>query len=103
MDEVQKFFGFDSDSDLVVDNGLAYMVDNQTNPYVQTGGLIPLRISTVDTRLEDTNDRIASYERDLEDKEAELRRKYGIMEGTIQNLNDSSRALQNLGNTNSNQ
>ncbi len=97
---VKELFGIDSDGDLVVDNGAAYKTQEYTKPYTGTGGIVAYRISSLDSRITRTERDIASYELKLEDKEAELKNKYAIMEGNINSMQQSSNALNNLNNNN---
>ncbi|MDR1894817.1 MAG: flagellar filament capping protein FliD [Spirochaetales bacterium] len=96
LSAIKELFGSDQDGDLVVDRGLAYELDTFLRAYVETGGILPNRVTTLDTRIGRTNTEIANFQTRLETKEAELRRQYGAMEGTIQSLQDSTRALNNL-------
>ena len=96
LSAMAQLFGRDSDGDLIVDQGVAYITDSYTRPYVETGGIISYKITSLDSRIDRTNRDIESYEVKLADKEQELRRKYGMMEGAIDSLNSSSRAIENL-------
>ncbi|RKX78380.1 MAG: flagellar hook protein FliD, partial [Spirochaetes bacterium] len=93
---VEKLFGFDSNGDLIVDSGVAYSIDSYGKPYTQSGGIIGQKIQNLNSRISQTNTDIENYNRRLESKEAELRREFGMMEGALQSLEESSRAIQNL-------
>jgi flagellar hook-associated protein 2 len=99
---VKDLFGRDSDGDLVIDQGAAYMVDSFVNPYVQIGGIIAGRTSRYDGLISETTDDISDYEEYLEDYEAEQRRQFGTMEAAINSMEQSSQGLQNLNNNNNN-
>ena len=98
---VKDLFGYDSDGDLIVDQGAGYALDTYINPYVQTGGIIAYKTQAIDGQIDRSNREIESLERSLERKEQQLRREYGMMEGALQQMEESSRALQNFNNSNS--
>ncbi|MBN1524813.1 MAG: flagellar filament capping protein FliD [Spirochaetales bacterium] len=95
-DVMKELFGSDTDNDLVVDSGLAYSVDQYLKSYTQTGGIVATRVSTIDISIERKQKDITSYERHLEDYELQLRKKYGAMEGMLDQLDKSSQSLKNL-------
>ncbi len=100
---VSRIFGLDTDGDLVVDTGVAWALDSFVSPYVQTGGIIASRTDSLDTRIGQTEDRIERYNERLEDYEQQLRFEFGRMEGALEQLDESSRALDNLNFGNDNQ
>lgn len=93
---VAQLFGRDTDGDLIVDSGAAYTTETYIKPFVETGGIISYKITSLDNRIDRTNRDIESYEDKLADKEQELRRQYGRMEGAIESLQSSSDAIENL-------
>jgi flagellar hook-associated protein 2 len=93
MPSIKELFGNDTDNDKSADSGIAYMLDNYLNTYVQTGGIIDNRVSTIDRNIDRTNTEIERFEVRLERKEEELRRKYGMMEGTLNNMESTQRSL----------
>ncbi|MBN1686941.1 MAG: flagellar filament capping protein FliD [Spirochaetales bacterium] len=93
---VKELFGRDSDSDLVVDSGVAYLVDAYIRPYVETGGLITSRIDTIDGRIARTSTRIETEQEKLEKKEREYRRDFALMEASLNSLEQSSRQIDNF-------
>ncbi len=101
-DWVKELFGSDRDKDLIIDNGVAFSLDQYLKPYVNTGGIISSRLNGLDNKISRKNRDIASYNRHLEDYEAELKRKYGKMEAALNALEKSSQALDNLNSTGSN-
>jgi flagellar hook-associated protein 2 len=95
-DWVKQLFGYDSDNDLTVDTGAAYQVDTYLKAYVETGGVVANRLAGLDNSIARKEQEIERYNEHLEDYEAELRRKFGDMEGALDNLEESSRAIENL-------
>ncbi len=101
MEQVKNLFGFDSDGDLIVDSGVAKQLDTALTPYTQTGGIFAMRTATLNTKIESTNKKIAQLDVQLADKEANLKAKYGQMEGTLGNLQSQSNAISNFSKQNS--
>ncbi len=89
-------FGRDSDGDLSVDSGAAVALEQFVTPYVRTGGIIAGRTDGINTRIDQTQNRITRYNDRLEDYEQQLRIDFGRMEGMMQQLEESSQALDRL-------
>jgi len=102
-DWIKELFGYDTDGDLVVDSGAAYALDTRLKPYVTTGGLIATRLSTLDSQISRKKTEISNYEDHLKEYEADLKYKYGKMEGALETLQKNSKALENLGGSNNKQ
>lgn len=96
LDEIKSIFGYDSDGDLIVDSGIAYKLDKQLTAYTQTGGILALKTSTLDSKIKSSESRIAKLEQQMDDKEADLRRKYGSMEGTLNSLEGQQTTISNF-------
>ena len=95
-DWVRQLFGYDRDQDLVVDSGIAYLVETYLKSYVETGGVVSGRVSAIDGSIARKNREIEAYNEHLADYERELRRKFGVMEGALDTLEKSSQAIENL-------
>ncbi len=98
FDAVQDLFANDTDGDLVADTGIAVETNTFTRPFVQSGGIIANRAGNLDTQISQTQDDIEDYSERLDRYEQELRREFGRMEGAMDSLEDSQRALQRLPN-----
>ncbi len=95
---IQELFGNDTDQDLIVDTGVAYAMDNYIGVYTKVGGVIASRISSIDGRVSRIDNDILAMKSDLDSKEQLLKIKYGKMEGALQSLQDSSKAIDNFSN-----
>lgn len=93
MDLIKELFSFDTNNDLSMDTGVAFLLDTYLNTYVRIGGVIADRLKTINQNLERKNDGIDDFEEKMEIKEAQLRREYGMMEGALNSLESSSKAL----------
>ena len=97
---IKDLFGQDTDGDLIIDTGAAYEMDKYINSYTQIGGLVATRISGINTQISSTERSILSMESKLDDKELELRIKFGRMEGALKTMEQSSSAIDNFSNSN---
>ncbi|HET6487629.1 MAG TPA: flagellar filament capping protein FliD, partial [Spirochaetia bacterium] len=95
-DAVKQLFGNDTDGDLVVDSGVAFKLDALLRPYVQTGGILALRVSGLDSRIAQTKKDITDLKAALDDKQAELKQKYAQMAGALDDLNKNSQDITNF-------
>ncbi len=93
---VRQLFGNDTDGDGRIDTGAAFELDRLTRPYVQTGGIIATRTDTIDSAISRAEDQIETYDRRLEDYEADLRRDFARMEGAIQQMEANSQRFENM-------
>ena len=102
-DAVKELFGNDTDGDLVVNAGAAYTLENLLRPYVATGGLVPQRVTTLDRSIAAKGREITAYNRHLDDYLAQLKKKYGQMEGALGTLEKNSQTIQNFNKQNNQQ
>jgi flagellar hook-associated protein 2 len=102
FEAVGRLFGQDTDGDLAVDRGVAVALEQFVSPYVRTGGIVASRSDSLNSQIDQTEGRISRYNDRLEDYEQQLRREFGQMEGMLQQMEESSTALDRL-NSQSNQ
>jgi flagellar hook-associated protein 2 len=93
---IQQLFGYDTDGDLIVDSGVAHALEVLSKPYVETGGIIALKTGTIDSKINQEQRRIATLDRQLEAKEASLRRQYGRMESAYNRMEKMGTSLDNF-------
>jgi flagellar hook-associated protein 2 len=100
---VRELFGYDTDGDLIVNSGVAYSLDTLLRPFVMTGGLFPLKVSGLDREITRTKQQIVDYQKHLDEYQAQLKIKYGQMQGAVDQLNRSSQDISNFTKQNSGQ
>jgi flagellar hook-associated protein 2 len=100
---VKELFGNDTTGNLVVNAGAAFSLENLLRPYVQTGGIFPQRVTTLDQQISRSNRDIADYKVKLDDYQAELKKKYAQMGSALDSMQKSSQSLQNFNKQNSGQ
>jgi flagellar hook-associated protein 2 len=98
---IKELFGSDTDGDLLVDTGAAYMMELMTRPYVETSGLIALKTGTVDSRINQEQRRVETLDRQLAAKEAELKIQYSQMESAYNRMEQMSSSLDRFSQQNS--
>jgi flagellar hook-associated protein 2 len=101
LPRIQQLFGYDTDGDLIVDSGLAYMLENLSRPYVESGGFISLKTGAIDSRISQDRRRIETMDRQLAAREAQLKMQYGQMEGAYNRMEQLSNSLENFSRQNS--
>ncbi len=99
---IKELFGKDTNDDLIVDSGVAYAMDSYINLYTKVGGVIASRLTSIDSRVSRLDNDILAMQMDLDRKEQDLKIKYGKMEGALQNLQESSKTIDNFSKRNTN-
>lgn len=93
---VKEAFGYDTDGDLLIDAGVAFKLDNLMKAYVETGGIVTIRTRTLDDQISRQKKEIDTLETQLARKEADLKRKYGLMESALGQMESTSSAWDNF-------
>ena len=96
LDDIKQLFGYDSDGDLIVDTGIAYKLDKQITAYTQTGGILALKTSTLDSKIKSSETRISRLEDQMNKKEADLKQKYSQMQGSLSSLEAQQNTISNF-------
>lgn len=96
LDDIKNLFGYDSDGDLIIDSGIAFKLDKQISAYTQTGGILALKTSTLDSKIKSSETKISKLESQMDAKEADLRAKYGVMEGSLNSLEAQQNTISNF-------
>ncbi|GHV15991.1 flagellar hook-associated protein 2 [Spirochaetia bacterium] len=102
LSAIQQLFGSDTDGDRLVDTGVAYNLDRLTRPYVETGGIISLKTSTIDSRIDQNGRRIETIDRQLAAREAALKSQYAQMEAAYNRMDAMATSLDNFSQQNNN-
>ncbi len=101
LTDVKKIFGYDSDGDLIIDSGIGYKSNNILKAYVSTGGIIATRTASLDSKIKTSKKKIAELQTQLDDKESDLKSKYGQMESSLNSLQSQQDAINNFSKQNS--
>ncbi|OJF77576.1 MAG: flagellar hook protein [Treponema sp. CETP13] len=100
LDDIKNIFGYDSDNDKIIDSGVGYLIYQNLHSYTMTGGVIAMKTTSLDSKIETSNTKIASLEEEVDEKEASLKEKYGTMESTLNSLESQSSTIENFTNQN---
>lgn len=100
---VKELFAIDTNGDLRIDNGYAYVTENFLEPFTRfTRGLIAEQIKSNQERLKQLDRDIKRQEDHVKTYEAKLKTKFGYMESSVQKSKSTGTFLkQKLGNTDS--
>ena len=93
---IRELFANDTTGDLLADTGVAFNVDALVRPFVETGGIVALKTSTIDSRISQDERRVTTLDRQLAAKEAELRMQYARMESAYARMEQMSTSLDNF-------
>lgn len=96
INDIKDLFGFDSNDDMVIDNGIAYQLDKNLQSYVQIGGIVANKNRTIDSQIQTSETQIKKLESQIATKETDLKRKYGQMEATLNNLESQKTTITNF-------
>lgn len=100
MPAVRQLFGMDTTGDLVINSGVAFSLDTVARPFVELGGIIALKTGTIDSRLRQDNQRLASIDRQLAAKESDLRMQFSRMESAFSQMEQTSAKFDSFMNNN---
>ncbi len=100
MVQIKDLFGFDSNGDLITDSGVAYLLEQHLQAYVQTGGILAMKNTSLDSKISTSQKQIEKLETQVAKKEQELKTKYGTMESTLNSLQSQSDTITNFSNQN---
>jgi flagellar hook-associated protein 2 len=99
---IRQLFANDTTGDLLADTGVAFNVDALITPFIGTGGIISLKTSTIDSRISQDQRRITTLDRQLAQKEQELRIQYARMEAAFARMEQMTNSLDNFNQQNRN-
>ncbi|MGP1575995.1 MAG: flagellar filament capping protein FliD [Treponema sp.] len=102
MQDVRYLFGYDTNNDVLVDDGVAFQLFSQIDPYIQRGGIFSTYTNTLTAEIKASKTKIERYDKQLEKKEAELKQKYGIMDGSLRKLQKQSDVINSFNQQNKN-
>ena len=102
MHTIRQLFGSDTTGDLIVDTGIAFNLDTISRPFVETGGIISLKTSGIDSKVSQDQRRIDTMDRQLARKEAELKIQYSRMESAYERMEQMATSLDNFNQRNNN-
>jgi flagellar hook-associated protein 2 len=97
---VRQLFGSNSEGGLLINTGVAFNIDSIGRPFVETGGIISIKTGTIDSRIRQDTQRIATLDRQLASKESALRVQFAQMEQAFSQMEEMSGRFDSLNNSN---
>ncbi len=95
-DAVKEIFAMDRNEDSLIDDGVAFKMNQELSPYVQvSGGIITSRVNLLKEKIKENKKIILNKELSLMRKEEMLRQKFGRMESSIRNSRETGNILKN--------
>ncbi len=95
-DAVKEIFAMDRNEDSIIDDGVAFKMNQELFPYFQvSGGIITSRVNLLKEKIKENKKIILNKELSLMRKEEMLRQKFGRMESSIRNSRETGNILKN--------
>ncbi|HZK20310.1 MAG TPA: flagellar filament capping protein FliD, partial [Treponemataceae bacterium] len=98
LTDIKNIFGYDADNDKIIDSGVGYLMHETLRAYTMTGGVIAMKTSGLDSKMNTSTAKIANLEESVARKEQSLKEKYGSMESTLNLLESQSSTIENFTN-----
>jgi len=96
---IKQLFGSDNDNDMIVDNGVAFVLEKNLKAYSDTKtGIVTYHVRNTDTQIKQENDRIEDYKEHLEDYRKKLERDFTLMQQSLSELEQNQKRLENFSN-----
>ena len=96
LPSIRQLFGSDTNGDMVIDTGVAHNLEFLSKPFVETGGLITLKVNTIESRISQDVRRTDILDRQLAAKEVDLRIQYGRMEAAYSRMEQLQSSFENF-------
>jgi flagellar capping protein FliD len=99
---IRQLFASSTTGDILADTGVAVNLDTLAKPFVEMGGIISLKTGTIDSKISQDKRRIDTMERQLAQKEADLKIQYSRMESAYDRMEKMSSSLDGFNQRNNN-
>ena len=90
---MRQLFASNTLGEILPNTGVAFLVDSQLRPFVETGGIISQKTSNMNSRIAQETRRVETMDRQLAIREADLRRQYSMMESAFERMERMSTSL----------
>jgi flagellar capping protein FliD len=99
---IRQLFASSTTGDIIADTGVAVNLDTLAKPFVEMGGIISLKTGTLDSKISQDKRRIDTMERQLAQKEIDLKIQYSRMESAYDRMEKMSSSLDSFSQRNNN-
>jgi flagellar hook-associated protein 2 len=97
--EIKQLFGSDNNSDSVIDNGVAFVLDTTVKGYTDSrNGIVAYHIRSTDTKIDDQENSIDDWNSHIEDYRRKLERDFTIMQQSLNELEQNQKRLEGFSN-----
>jgi flagellar hook-associated protein 2 len=95
--EVKQLFGSDTNNDMVIDNGVALVMEKNLKGYTDSqNGIVTYHIKNKDTEIKDQQQRIDNWNKHLEEYRKKLESDFTIMQQALHELEQNQKSLENF-------
>jgi flagellar capping protein FliD len=102
LSAIRQLFAYSTTGDILADTGVAVNLDTLAKPFVEMGGIISLKTGTIDSKISQDKRRVDTMERQLVQKEADLKIQYSRMESAYDRMEKMSSSLDGFSQRNNN-
>lgn len=93
---LRDLFGTDSNGDKLPDAGVGVELEKYIQPYVQIGGILASKNTAVDSQIKAKDKEMKDYQTHITEYQADLKNKYGKMEASVNQMQQSIKGIQSL-------
>jgi flagellar hook-associated protein 2 len=94
---IKQLFGSDNNNDVVIDNGVAFVLDSTLKGYTNTrNGIITNRIKNTDTGIKQQDKNIDNWNEHLDEYRARLERDFTVMQQALYDLEANQKSIENF-------
>jgi flagellar hook-associated protein 2 len=95
--EVKQLFGSDTNNDMVIDNGVALVMEKNLKGYTDSqNGIVTYHIRNKDTEIKDQQQSIDNWNEHLEEYRKKLESDFTIMQQALHELEQNQKSLENF-------
>jgi len=95
--EIKQLFGSDNNNDMVIDNGVAYIMDKTLKAYSDPRvGIITYHIKNTDAAINNQDRQIEDWKDHLEDYRKKLERDFTLMQQALHELEQNQKSIENF-------
>jgi flagellar hook-associated protein 2 len=96
-ESIKQLFGYDTNNDVVIDNGVAYVLETTLKAYTNPrGGIISNRITVSESGIKEQQNRIDGYREHLEDYRRKLESDFTLMQQALYELEQNQKSIENF-------
>jgi flagellar hook-associated protein 2 len=98
-EEIKQLFGSDTNSDVVTDNGVAYVLDTTLKGYSDPrNGIITYHVQNTDSKIDEQQRDIEDWNEHIDDYRRKLERDFTLMQQSLNELEQNQKRLDNFSN-----